>query len=64
MRSFLDDIYNKDEGTSVDLNEFNDDEIMNMSENLRKGGVPMATPVFDGAEESEIKRMLKLADLS
>ncbi len=62
LRSFLDDIYNKGEGISVNLDEFSDDEIMNMSENLRKG-VPMATPVFDGAQESEIKRMLKLADL-
>ena len=62
LRSFLDEIYNKDEGISVDLDEFNDDEIMNMSNNLRSG-VPMATPVFDGAQESEIKRMLKLADL-
>ncbi len=62
LRSFLDEIYNKDEGISVDLDEFNDDEIMNMSNNLRTG-VPMATPVFDGAQESEIKRMLKLADL-
>jgi len=62
LRSFLDEIYNKDEGISVNLGEFSDDEIMNMSNNLRKG-VPMATPVFDGAQESEIKRMLKLADL-
>ena len=62
LRSFLDEIYNKDEGISVDLDQFNDDEIMNMSNNLRSG-VPMATPVFDGAQESEIKRMLKLADL-
>ncbi len=62
LRSFLDELYNKDEGISVDLNEFNDDEILNMSNNLRNG-VPMATPVFDGAQESEIKRMLKLADL-
>ena len=62
LRSFLDEIYNRDEGISVNLDEFSDDEIMNMSNNLRKG-VPMATPVFDGAQESEIKRMLKLADL-
>ena len=62
LRSFLDEIYNKDEGISVNLDEFSDDEIMNLSNNLRKG-VPMATPVFDGAQESEIKRMLKLADL-
>ncbi len=62
LRQFLDDIYNKDEGTKVDLKQFSDDEIMNLSTNLQ-AGVPMATPVFDGAEEKEIKRMLKLADL-
>ena len=62
LREFLDEIYNGDEGISVNLNEFNDDEILALSNNLR-GGVPMATPVFDGAQESEIKRMLRLADL-
>ena len=62
LRSFLDEIYNQDEGTKVDLGQFNDEEIMTLSGNLQ-GGVPMATPVFDGAEEHEIKRMLKLADL-
>ncbi len=62
LRNFLDEIYNQDDGISVNLDEFSDDEIMSMSNNLRKG-VPMATPVFDGAQESEIKRMLKLADL-
>ena len=62
LREFLDEIYNKDEGTKVDLKQFSDDEIMNLSANLQ-AGVPMATPVFDGADEKEIKRMLKLADL-
>ncbi len=62
LRSFLDEVYNQDEGTKVDLKQFNDDEIMTLSKNLQ-GGVPMATPVFDGAEEHEIKRMLRLADL-
>ncbi len=62
LRDFLDQVYNHDEGTKVDLGQFNDDEIMTLSKNLQ-GGVPMATPVFDGAEEHEIKRMLKLADL-
>ena len=37
-------------------------KLMEMAENLR-GGVPMATPVFDGAKEAEIKDLLKLADL-
>ena len=62
LRDFLDELYNKDEGISINLNEFNDDEIVTLSNNLRRG-VPMATPVFDGAQEPEIKRMLKLADL-
>jgi len=62
LREFLDDIYNKDDGVSVNLDEFSDDEILNMSKNL-SSGVPMATPVFDGAQESDIKRMLRLADL-
>ena len=62
LRKFLDQIYNQDEGKSVELKQFSDDEIMNLSRNLQNG-VPMATPVFDGANEAEIKRMLNLADL-
>ncbi len=62
LREFLDQIYNGDEGTSVRLEELDDSEILTLSNNLRRG-VPMATPVFDGAQESEIKRMLALANL-
>ena len=43
----------------MDLSTFSDDEIMRLAENLRKG-LPVATPVFDGADEQEIKEMLKL----
>jgi DNA-directed RNA polymerase subunit beta len=61
MRKYLDQIYNhRDE--KVDLQEFTDTEVFAMAENLR-GGVPMGTPVFDGAYESEIRRMLELAGL-
>ena len=42
--------------------DLTNDEVMELATNLR-GGVPMATPVFDGASESEIKGMLKLAGL-
>ena len=49
-------------GKVEDLASFTDEEIIEMSGNLRQG-VPMATPVFDGAAESEIKAMLELADL-
>jgi DNA-directed RNA polymerase subunit beta len=62
IRSFLEEIYNGGVGEKVDFKEINDTEILEMSANLR-GGVPMATPVFDGVEEAEIRRMLKLADL-
>ena len=62
MREFLDEIYNKIGGRQENFAEFSDDEIIALAKNLR-GGVPMATPVFDGAEEVEVKAMLKLADL-
>ncbi|PWD83925.1 DNA-directed RNA polymerase subunit beta [Ignatzschineria cameli] len=63
LRSFLDEIYNKDESAqNVDLDKFSDDEILELCGNLRKG-VPMASPVFDGASEEEMRRMLRLADL-
>ncbi|GAA4871175.1 DNA-directed RNA polymerase subunit beta [Luteimonas vadosa] len=65
LRGFLDEIYNHDEklqGQRVDLKQFSDAELMTLAQNLT-AGVPMATPVFDGAAESEIKKMLELADL-
>ena len=61
VRKFLEEIYNSS-GRSEDLASFTDAEIIEMANNLR-GGVPMATSVFDGASETEIKEMLKLADL-
>ncbi|MCF6202366.1 MAG: DNA-directed RNA polymerase subunit beta [Methylococcaceae bacterium] len=61
IRGFLEKIYNSS-GQKEDLNSFSEDEIMEMAGNL-VGGVPMATPVFDGASEEDIRRMLRLADL-
>lgn len=61
VRQFLDQVYNAS-GKKEDLASFSDDEINELAGNL-KGGVPMATPAFDGASEAEIKAMLKLADL-
>ena len=61
LRKFLDKIYNQT-GKKESLDEFSDEEIVTMANNLR-GGVPMATPVFDGASEEDIKDMLELADL-
>ncbi|RKF61261.1 DNA-directed RNA polymerase subunit beta, partial [Golovinomyces cichoracearum] len=46
----------------IDLNTFSNKEILCLAKNL-KGGMPIATPVFDGAQENEIKKLLKFADL-
>jgi len=62
LRAFLHEIYNEIGGRQENLDSLNDEEVLALANNLRKG-VPMATPVFDGAEEREIKAMLKLADL-
>ena len=61
IRAYLDKIYNSS-GCKEDLDSFTDKEILEMAANL-VDGVPMATPVFDGASEEEIRTMLKLADL-
>jgi DNA-directed RNA polymerase subunit beta len=63
LRDFLDKIYNKVGGTQEDLNSLTDEEVLKLAGNLR-GGVPLATPVFDGAEEGQIKELLELASYS
>jgi DNA-directed RNA polymerase subunit beta len=63
VRTFLEQIYNKSgDGRKEDIKGLSDREVLELAANLR-GGVPMATPVFDGAKESEIKGLLKLADI-
>ncbi|WP_020405297.1 DNA-directed RNA polymerase subunit beta [Hahella ganghwensis] len=62
IRKFLHEVYNGVGGRTEDLDSLNDAEIMELAGNLC-GGVPMATAVFDGAKESEIKDMLRLADM-
>ncbi len=62
LRAFLDDVYNKSGGQHADIKSLTDEEALELGRNLSKG-VPMATPVFDGATEFEIKRLLALADL-
>jgi DNA-directed RNA polymerase subunit beta len=61
IREYLDKIYNSS-GRKENLDAFSDKEILELAENLI-GGVPMATPVFDGATEEDIRTMLRLADL-
>ena len=62
LRKFLDEVYNQVGGRQENLDSLSDQEIIELANNLR-GGVPMATAVFDGAAETEIKHMLRLADL-
>ena len=60
VRKLLTEIYNKIGERPENIKGLSDVEVQQLAENLRQG-VPMATPVFDGAAESEIKEMLKMA---
>ncbi|MDP5207138.1 DNA-directed RNA polymerase subunit beta, partial [Alishewanella sp. SMS9] len=63
IRDFLKKVYALGESRqNVDIESFTDDEVRRLAQNLRKG-LPVATPVFDGAKESEIKQLLELGDL-
>ncbi len=60
IKSLLKRIYGNE--ISKNLDTLKEHEILDLANNL-KDGVPMATPVFDGAKESEVKEMLELAGL-
>jgi DNA-directed RNA polymerase subunit beta len=62
LKDYLDQLYNKNAANKEDISSFNNNEILELANNL-KDGLPIATPVFDGAKESEVKDLLKLADL-
>jgi DNA-directed RNA polymerase subunit beta len=64
LRKLFDKIYNKTgKGEQkVKLDEFSDEEVLRLGHNLIKG-LPVATPVFDGAAEEDIKNLLELAGL-
>jgi DNA-directed RNA polymerase subunit beta len=59
LRVFLTKLYNES-GRTEELDGFSDDDILELAKNLRDG-VPFATPVFDGATEQEMSKMLDLA---
>ncbi|HEX5464499.1 MAG TPA: DNA-directed RNA polymerase subunit beta [Burkholderiales bacterium] len=61
IRELLGKVYNGS-GKTEDIDSLSDPEVADLAHNLR-GGVPFATPVFDGATEGEIKTMLELAGL-
>ncbi len=63
MRAFMDKIYNSNNTSKKEkLDSLSADEVTRLAVNLR-AGVPMATPVFDGASEAEIRQLLDLAGL-
>jgi len=62
VRKFMLDIYAEDKSACTTIKAMSAEEVFDEAE-LLKGGVPIATPVFDGAKEDHIRRMLKLAGL-
>jgi len=58
LKTQLKDIYGDDET----IKSLSDGELLELGNNLRRG-VPVATPVFDGANEQELVDMLKAAGL-
>jgi DNA-directed RNA polymerase subunit beta len=62
VRKYLDEVYKAAESRPTDITSLKDAEVTELANNLRRG-LPIATPVFDGAKESQIRSMLKLAGL-
>jgi len=62
LRGFIGRVYNEGGGQKEAIDSLSDKELVELAGNLSRG-VPIATPVFDGASEAEIKRLLALADL-
>ncbi len=61
LRNKLNDIYEKD-AYQKEIADMTDKEVLELAQNL-KAGVPIATPVFDGAHEDDINRMFEKAGL-
>ncbi len=59
LRKFLKQLYNET-GRVEDIDSFTDEQVLELANNLRDGA-PFATPVFDGATEAEIAKMLEMA---
>jgi DNA-directed RNA polymerase subunit beta len=62
LRKVLKDIYSFGPRKEDSVGDLKDHEIQELAQNLCDG-VPFATPVFDGANEHQIKELLKYADL-
>ncbi len=61
VRGFLEEVYNYS-GKPEDVGSLSDGDVLQLARNLR-GGLPVATPVFDGANEEEVLKLLELAEL-
>jgi len=62
LKSFMLKAYAEDADAVEKITAMDSADLIELAEQL-KGGVPMATPVFDGAKEEQIRSMLRLADL-
>ena len=62
LKKFLEDLYNQKAHNKENISSLNNSEIQELAENLRNG-LPIASPVFDGASEKEVKQMLANAKL-
>jgi DNA-directed RNA polymerase subunit beta len=68
IRKLLKDVYGTDKpgetGRRIKavIDELDDDEVLSLSGDLQ-GGLLVASPVFDGANEDEIQELLRIADL-
>ncbi len=62
LRKFIQKIYNFNSKKNINLNDLDDNEIIILAKNLCKG-FPIATPVFDGIKEYEIKKLFKLLNI-
>ena len=62
LRDYLEKVYEVSFSQKLNVEAFTDQEVLELARNLRNG-VPVSTPVFDGASEKEIRNLLKMADL-
>ena len=62
VRKFLHSVYDKMDGKPIDFDSLSNTEIIGLAQDYRRG-IPVATPVFDGAREKDIKQLLQLAGL-
>jgi len=63
IRAFIESVYQVARSEYVDFSAYDDQQLMALAHELR-AGLPVASPVFDGANEDQIKALLSLADLS